>query len=238
MDWLLAIQRWLYGGIGDGMRSATDPAGLAALVAVAFLFGIVHAFMPGHGKSILVSYHLGRPGRLLEGVVSGSLLAATHVGTAVVLVLAGIAVISRSVAAGGRTPGFETASAALITLMGAYLVWRSIRPVRTAIVQDGKMLAVVTGLVPCPLTTFILSYALAADKLVQGFVAVVGMLGGVIVTIVGFAAAAILARDRLMRMLARTERWRETLGRGLETLGALGVLALGLVMLAAQLARS
>jgi len=237
MDWLFAVQRWLYGGIADGMRAAADPAGLALLVAVAFLFGIVHAFMPGHGKSILVSYHLGRPGRLIEGVATGSLLATTHVATAVVLVLAGVAVISRSVAAGGRTPAFDTASAALITLIGAYLVWRSMYPVAHGLRQDGRMLAIVTGLVPCPLTTFILTYALASHKLAQGLLAVGGMLAGVIVTTVSFAIAAILARERLLDMLARTERLRRTLGRGLETLGALAVLALGLAMLAAQLAR-
>ena len=29
----------------------------------AFVFGMVHALMPGHGKTVLVSYHLGRPSR-------------------------------------------------------------------------------------------------------------------------------------------------------------------------------
>jgi ABC-type nickel/cobalt efflux system permease component RcnA len=109
--------------------------------------------------------------------------------------------------------------------------------VRHGLASDGRVLAIVAGLVPCPLTTFILTYALAADKLAQGFVAVGGMLAGVIATIVSFAIAAILARDRLMYMLARTEPLRRTIGRGLEALGALAVLALGLTMLAAQLAR-
>jgi len=35
-----------------------------------FVFGMVHALMPGHGKSVLVSYHLGRPSRLIEGALS------------------------------------------------------------------------------------------------------------------------------------------------------------------------
>lgn len=112
MIWLIAVQRWLYGGMAESMRSAEDLTGLPALVALAFLFGIVHAFMPGHGKTVLVSYHLGRAGRLIDGVATGLLLAITHVGMAVVFVLAGVAVISRSVAAGGRAPAFETASAA------------------------------------------------------------------------------------------------------------------------------
>ena len=70
------------------------------------------------------------------------------------------------------------------------------------------MLAFVTGLVPCPLTTFILTYALAKGKLAIGLAAVGGMLAGVIVTLVTFAVTAVVARDRFMGLLARTEGWR------------------------------
>lgn len=57
MDWLIAVQRWLYGGTAESMRSAEDLTGMPALIALAFLLGI---FMPRHGKTVLVSYHLGR----------------------------------------------------------------------------------------------------------------------------------------------------------------------------------
>ncbi len=60
MDWLIAVQRWLYGGTAESMRSAEDLTGMPALIALAFPFGMVHVFMPGHGKTVLVSYHLGR----------------------------------------------------------------------------------------------------------------------------------------------------------------------------------
>ena len=98
MDWLVAIQTWLYGGMAEQMRSAGDMSQLPPLLAMAFLFGIVHALMPGHGKSLLVSYHFGRTGRWTGGIATGALLALTHVGLAIVLVLAGVAVISRTAA--------------------------------------------------------------------------------------------------------------------------------------------
>lgn len=69
MDWLVAVQRWLYGGMAESMHSTTSLNGLLALVALAFVFGVVHALMPGHGKSVLVSYHLGQPGRWSEGLL-------------------------------------------------------------------------------------------------------------------------------------------------------------------------
>lgn len=236
MDWLIAVQRWLYGGMAESMREAPDLSGLPKLMAVAFLFGVVHAFMPGHGKTVLVSYHLARPGRLIEGVATGTLLAITHVGMAVIFVLAGVAVISRSLAAGGRAPAFETASAAFIALIGLYLLVRTLWPPRHQQARDGKMLAIATGLVPCPLTTFILTYALARGKLAIGLAAVGGMLAGVIFTLVSFAVAAVAARGRFVALLARTERLRLNVGWWLELAGALAVSALGIAMLLRRLA--
>jgi ABC-type nickel/cobalt efflux system permease component RcnA len=231
MDWLIAVQGWLYGGMAENMRTASLHD-LPMLMAIAFLFGMAHAFMPGHGKTVLVSYHLGRRGRVVEGVATGALLAITHVGMAILFVVAGLAVISRSLAVAGRAPAFETASGVLIAVIGAYLLWHALRPSQHRHAADGKALAVVTGLVPCPLTTFILTYALARGKLAAGFAAVGGMLAGVIVTLVGFAVAAVIARQKLLALLTRTENVRHSFARCLELIGALGVLAFGLAMLA------
>ena len=231
MDWAIAIQRWLYGGMSEGMRSTADLSGLPALMGAAFLFGMVHALMPGHGKSVLVSYHLGRSGRLIEGVMTGTLLALTHVGMAVVLVMAGVAVISRSLAAGGRAPVFEAASAALITVIGLFMVGKAIWLSAHTHERDGKKLAVVTGLIPCPLTTFILTYAIANHQLAVGFAAVTAMFGGVVVTLVSFAVAAVAARDKLIVALRGTELLRERIGYWMELGAAIAVFLLGFAML-------
>src|SRR4029078_11425892 len=92
----------------------------------AVLFGAVHALMPGHGKTVLVSYHLGQPAKMAEGLANGAIRALTHVGLALILVLAGFAVISKAFAYGGRTPQFETASGVLIAVIGAFLFWRAL----------------------------------------------------------------------------------------------------------------
>ena len=231
MHWLLTIQRWLYSGLWEGLKATADVSGLAAFMGGAFVFGMVHALTPGHGKTVLVSYHLGRPSRLIEGVSTGMLLALTHVGLAVVLVLAGVAVISRSFAQGGRAPAFDVASATLIVLIGMYLVYRAIWPSLHAHHRDGRTLAMATGLVPCPLTTFILTYALAHGKLAVGLAAVIAMLGGVVATLVSFAVAAVAVRERFMAAVERSEGMRQWLGYWLERTGAMAVLVLGIAML-------
>ena len=231
MHWLIETQRWLYGAMWDGMKAETDVSVLPAFLGSAFVFGMVHALMPGHGKSVLVSYHLGRPSRKIEGVTTGTLLALTHVGLAVVLVLAGIAVISRSFAQGGRAPDFDESSAALIVLIGVYLVYRAICPLPHTHRRDGRTLAMATGFVPCPLTTFILTYALAQNRLAVGLAAVIAMLGGVIANLVSFAVGAVFARARFMAAMRVSEGTRQKLGYWPELAGAAAVLLLGLVLL-------
>jgi len=231
VDWLIGAQRWLYGGMAESMRSAADMRGLPSLIAIAFLFGTMHALMPGHGKSVLVSYHLGRRNRVIDGIATGVLLASTHVGIAIVFVLTGFAVISRSLPAAGRAPTFQALSGALIATLGVYLLLRTLWPLPHRHFRDGRVLAIATGLVPCPLTTFILTYALARDKLAMGVAAVGGMLAGVIFTICSFAVAAIVMRQKFLTLLARTASVQLTLGWWMQLLSALGVLVIGLTML-------
>ena len=44
-------------------------------MATAMLFGAVHALMPGHGKIVLMSYHLGQPSSPTAAFTNGAILA-------------------------------------------------------------------------------------------------------------------------------------------------------------------
>jgi ABC-type nickel/cobalt efflux system permease component RcnA len=232
MGSLLSIQHWLYGGMASGLGNIArgDARAIFAAMAAAVLFGAIHALMPGHGKTVLVSYHLGQPTKLREGIANGAILALTHVGLALVLVLAGFAVISKAFAYGGRTPQFEAASGLLIALIGTFLLWRSLRSDHHAHTKDGNTLAFVTGMIPCPLTTFVMSYALARGMLAAGLAVTAAMTVGMIATIGGIALAAAFARDRFMGLLERTEGWRHSVGTVLELGGSVMVLVFGIWM--------
>jgi ABC-type nickel/cobalt efflux system permease component RcnA len=85
-------------------------------------------------------------------------------------------------------------------------------------------------MIPCPLTTFVLSYALARGVLASGLLVTAAMAFGMITTIGGVALAATVARDRLVGLLARSESWRHRAGTALEVAGAALVLLLGISM--------
>jgi nickel/cobalt exporter len=234
MQTLISIQQWLYQSMGQGLGDVAGGSAQAVALAMgaAVLFGALHALMPGHGKTVIVSYHLGQDSRPLESFSNGAILALTHVGLAVLLILAGFAVISKAFAYGGRTPQFETASGVLIVLIGVFLLWRSLASRHAVATQrNGRTLAFVTGMIPCPLTTFIMSYALARGILGAGLLVTAAMTAGMIAAIGGIALAASLARSRLMGLLSRTEPLRERLGRALEIAGSLAVIGFGLITL-------
>src|SRR6266567_1761189 len=224
------VQSWLYGGATaelKGLSTGFDAAKLVVAMSIAALFGMVHAFMPGHGKTVIVSYYLGRPARFLSSVGTSAILVLTHVGSAVVLVLAGFIVIRRTIGGAGRAPAFEIASSVLIIAIGLWLLFRALRPHQHG-PTDGRVLAFVTGLVPCPLTTFVMVYASAQGIVAAGLLVTAGMALGMTLTIAVFALAAVLLRDGLMALMKRTDSLRHNLGRGLEAASAVAIIAFGI----------
>jgi nickel/cobalt transporter (NicO) family protein len=223
------IQGWLHSGVSAELKSVAEgihPFSLLAAMSFAAVFGMVHALMPGHGKTVIVSYYLGRPARFLSSVGTSAILVLTHVGSAVVLVLAGFIVIRRTIGGAGRAPAFEIASSVLIIAIGLWLLFRALRPHEHA-ATDGRVLAFVTGLVPCPLTTFVMVYASTQGIIAAGLLVTAGMAIGMTVTIASFALAAVLLRGGLMAVMERTENLRSQVGRSLEAASAVAIVAFG-----------
>ncbi|OYX02210.1 MAG: hypothetical protein B7Z15_19090, partial [Rhizobiales bacterium 32-66-8] len=111
MGTILDLQRWLYGGALDALNGlrTVGVTGLPSLISAAFGFGMLHALLPGHGKSVLASYYAG-DGRLRGALGSSVVLIVTHVGSAVILVLSGYAILQRTIGGAGRAPALEHAS--------------------------------------------------------------------------------------------------------------------------------
>jgi len=232
---MFEIQRWLYSEAGAQLRLFSGDAPLGALlsaVGIAVVFGALHAAMPGHGKTALVSYFLGRSSKVSAGVGVSALLVLTHVGSAIVLVLTGFMVLRMTIGGAGRAPAVERASAILVVLIGLWLLYRAMRHRHDhAAGSDGPLLAVAAGLVPCPLTTFIMVYAVANGIILAGLALTAGMALGMVGTIAIFAIASVLARRHLVRWLEQTATMREWVGRTLEIGGAAAVVAFGVWLL-------
>lgn len=123
-------------------------------------------------------------------------------------------------------PQFELASGVLIVLIGAFLLWRSLARDRGETAENGRTLAFVTGIIPCPLTTFVMSYALARGMLAAGQLVTPAMPAGMIAAIGGVALAASLVRSRFVTLMARTEPVRHRRNRRPLAVIGFGILTL------------
>lgn len=236
MGSIFELQRWLYGGAVDALNAlgTSGFSGVPALVATAFGFGALHAFLPGHGKAVMTARYAGG-GHALGAIGATSLLILVHVGSAITIALGGFALITRTIGGAGRAPALELASNLLIVAVGLWLLWRALRPYDHD--HDGRSLAlaVAAGLVPCPLTFFIMSYAAPRDLIGPALVLSASFAAGMILTVASFPLIAVLIRTRLAPLLARTEAMAIWMARAVGVAAAVAIVALGVAPLMARL---
>jgi ABC-type nickel/cobalt efflux system permease component RcnA len=231
METLVTIQRWIYGSITADLgafATSRDWLALLAILPLGVIFGSVHALTPGHGKSILATYIVGSRTKLSRGTAMAIALALTHVTSAVLIALAANFLISRSIGEAGRAPLLEGISRTLLILIGVLLV---VRAARRAIPHDhgeGVAVGVIAGLVPCPLTLFVMFFALSRGIVEAGLTFAAAMMFGVAVTLCVVAGISVLARDVLTTFLARHGGTAANVGRYLNIAGGLVLIALGL----------
>lgn len=227
-DTISDAQRALYASAVGALKMLQDGGteALPPLAAAAFAFGMLHALLPGHGKAVLASYYAA-DGNWRGALGSTLLLISTHVGSAVALVLSGYAILKHTLGGAGRAPALELASQVLIILIGGWLLWRALRRRPHGHGQSAPLLAVATGLVPCPLTTFIMTYAVVHGAVKWGLLLSGLFTAGMIVMVAIFPLAAVVARTKLVPVMAQTETIRSRVELGLETSAAIALMALG-----------
>lgn len=84
--------------------------------------------------------------------------AATQIGTAVLLALVTTTLVTRTIVGAGRAPLFENISRAALVVVGTWLLFRAVRG-RAHFHGEGPLFGFLAGLVPCPLTLFLVFYA-------------------------------------------------------------------------------
>jgi len=112
-----------------GRQHLTLGVGLLA-VLLAVLLGAGHALLPGHGKTIMAAYLVGRRGRLRDVVTVGATVTLTH--TAGVLLLGLVISLSATFAPSAAEKYLGVGSGALVALVGVGLLVTALRRRREA----------------------------------------------------------------------------------------------------------
>lgn len=237
---LLDLQREVYAALGAKIHDMPDSVGAAiGAVAFALALGAVHAMTPGHGKAVIFSYFLGARARPSSGMAMAAKVAGMHVLSAIVLV----ALFGSAASMFGRPAGvakwIQAASYAIIVVIGAWLLFRAVREARGGSVPKHArrhelsrgVLPFAIGLLPCPMTMLILTYALANASLAAGLV-LSGFLGiGIAATIALVGSLGILMRRGAFAALDPNGRRYLMALNAFQILSCLAIALLGAVFL-------
>jgi nickel/cobalt transporter (NicO) family protein len=235
----LTFQRETNRLIAQHMRAIREGQGSLPLVigaGLAFLYGVLHALGPGHGKLVVVSYFLSREARIGRGLLMGLQIAIFHVISAIVVVALADLLLRRAFGgAPAEVAGVRLFSYGLIASIGAVMLAQAIRrsqqrragivvadgccgahvahdhrpagAAREQMQQGGLSLGV--GLVPCTGAVLILLYAVANDMLFAGVLLAAAIAAGMAITMGGLGILAVIARQAVAsRIEARTEGGR------------------------------
>jgi ABC-type nickel/cobalt efflux system permease component RcnA len=127
--WIWAKQREFHRALTRELRALRGQQGVGwALVLMSFLYGLLHAAGPGHGKAVLTTYLLTHRNQLHRGIAMGTSAALLQGVTALLLVYGLIGL------AGWLPRETEAASLwatrvsfALLAVVGLYLLVRAVR---------------------------------------------------------------------------------------------------------------
>ena len=274
----------------DALRS--DWTAFWVLGGLSFLYGVLHAAGPGHGKVVISSYVLANETQLRRSVLLSGLSAMLQSGVAVVFVLVAAGLLGMtSLAMDNAANWIGIASYAMVALLGLWLIARKffgwghkhdhapkndmahkarghlhgeaehahdhhgghdhhhhdhehdhddhhhiVPPAVTSgswREQLGVVLAV--GLRPCSGALVVLVFALSQGLLLAGIAAVFLMGVGTAITVALLATLAVTAKGMAARIGGADNALTAGIVWWLELLGAVAVLAFGVVLLLASL---
>jgi ABC-type nickel/cobalt efflux system permease component RcnA len=119
--WQTAFNR----DLTSALKALGDGGAFWWLGSISFLYGIVHAAGPGHGKVVISSYLVANEARVRRGVVIAFLAALAQAVVAVALIGVMAMILNMtSMAIDNTAKAFEAGSFALVAALGVYLLVR------------------------------------------------------------------------------------------------------------------
>ena len=259
--WVAAQQRAFYRAMTSALGALhRDANAFWILGGLSFLYGVLHAAGPGHGKMVISSYVLANERQLRRGIVLSffSAMMQSAVAIGFVLVAAGVLQLT-AIAMSAAARWIEIVSFGLVALLGAWLAARKIVGARTRHAghhhhhhdeschhhsitpqqasgswRESLGVVVSVGLRPCSGALVVLVFALSQGLLLAGIFATILMGLGTAITVAILASLAVALKGGAVKLTGGG-----TLGASvlwwMELAGALAVMAFGLILLFASL---
>ncbi|MDX8454196.1 nickel/cobalt transporter [Mesorhizobium sp. VK9D] len=128
--WINLRQQEFYHSLAAAMKAMRqDGSKLWLLIGLSFAYGIFHAAGPGHGKAVISSYMVANEVALRRGIMLSFVSALLQGLTAIVVMMLAYFVLRGTAISMTDAAWFlEISSYVLVTLFGAWLLWRKLGP--------------------------------------------------------------------------------------------------------------
>jgi nickel/cobalt transporter (NicO) family protein len=219
---------------------------ILASLAAAFFWGMAHALSPGHGKTIVAAYLVGRRGTPWHAAALGLIVTVTHTIGVFALGLVTLA-LSQFIVPEQLYPWLNLISGVLVVAIGGAVFRSRFRHRRAHAHRHdhhhghehdapgrGSLVAVGIsgGLLPCPSALVVLLAAISLHRVPFGMLLIVAFSAGLALSITGIGLVAVFAK-RIFRRASFEGR----VVRLLPAASALAILVAGLAMTASALPR-
>lgn len=201
-----------------------------ASLAAALFWGAAHALSPGHGKTIVAAYLVGKRGTPKDAAVLGAIVTVTHTIGVFALGLVTLA-LSQWIVPETLYPWINLTAGLLVVGIGVTVLRGRARH-RHAHDHDDQhehrsLLAVGVsgGLLPCPSALVVLLAAISLHRLAFGLVLIVAFSLGLALSITAMGLLAVVAKRAFSR-----RSFEGALVRALPAVSALVIVVAGLAM--------
>jgi ABC-type nickel/cobalt efflux system permease component RcnA len=241
------------------IKAGDKPWALWGGLLIGFLYGVFHALGPGHGKSVIIGYFLGREAHPLRGIAMASWISLSHVVGAIVIVTVVHFILSQSLASPvDEVDGLRVFSYAAILLIGLGMLWSALRGgghahahahghdhghghghhhhdehcahVPGARKEQG-ILGFAAGFIPCSGAILILVFALTNGIVLSGIAMTLAIAVGMAITLSVMGVGSILVRRQIVLRLPEST----IASRAFSLMGPILVTAIGAVLLCGAL---
>ncbi len=226
-------------GLVNDLKDKKSSKTLLILICIAFMYGLIHALGPGHGKIITFSYFLSKKSSVSKGIFLGNLIAFLQVSSAILIVGIIYFIIKKTFLTTFEDIRriLQLMSYALISLMGIFLFSKYFykHKKESGMKLDGDSsniipIAVSIGVVPCPAAVIILLFSISVDMLMIGVILSLFMAAGMAFTISCVGISSIIARNNIGKIFSENENVNEKIHMYAGLIGSFFIFLIGTVL--------
>lgn len=213
---------------------------------ISLVYSMLHTGGPGHGKLILGTYFLTNheQRRMVDTAVAGIIVSLTHIGIAFILSLIFWVFLNTLSMSSQRDMAniSRRIGGVFVLATGMVIVLTSALSNRIKLFSERRFkdrmkrfslysIAVLSGIVPCPLAWFVLVFSISYGVYTYGIVSIVGMAIGAAITVGTTGLLVLVGRQQAMNILGLEKS--KKFAFSLRCFGGVVLIFLGVIMMAA-----